>query len=360
MLASPSPTLSTPNTAIPPTPSFPPVMPAGFTMLDLEILHWWTTRCVESFIDFEACISLFRIQIVELGFVHPFLMHEILSVSALHLSKIVPHKAAIYKHACDSHLATALALFQPEIANISVSNCDACFAFSTLVFTHAFASQETTKPSTLFFMPTRPIEEVDMVNVPVQWVKLHRGSLSVLQKIFPSLKDGLFEPLFAPWKAMDPHREAPLPTVEDTHLSALSQAWASTPTLSDQQKDDLEATLISTRRIFSILAYNPEISKMSAVMSWFSVIKDEFIKMLEEKIPEALLIALYYCVALKRAEHMWWVYEKGENLLRTILEELGPEWERWTQWPTQAVLGDQRLPMMEAPRQVFSVSNMLV
>lgn len=49
--------------------------------------------------------------------------------------------------------------------------------------------------------------------------------------------------------------------------------------------------------------------------------------MLREKVPEALLIVVYYCVALKKADHMWWVKEKPENLLRTLLAELGTGWE---------------------------------
>ena len=95
-------------------------------------------------------------------------------------------------------------------------------------------------------------------------------------------------------------------------------------------------------RVFSLLTYNPEISKLSAVMSWFSMISDEFLKLLEEKLPEALLIAAYYCVALKRAENMWWVRGKPENLLRTVMGELPAGWERWTKWPMDQVLSDRQ------------------
>jgi hypothetical protein len=45
--------------------------------------------------------------------------------------------------------------------------------------------------------------------------------------------------------------------------------------------------------------------------------------MLAEKDPEALLIVLHYCVVLKRLGGTWWVTGKAENLLKTILTELG-------------------------------------
>jgi len=69
------------------------------------------------------------------------------------------------------------------------------------------------------------------------------------------------------------------------------------------------------------------------------MISDGFLKLLEEKLPEALIIAAHYCVALKRAENMWWVRGKPENLLRTVMGELPAGWERWTKWPVDQVLG---------------------
>jgi len=76
-------------------------------------------------------------------------------------------------------------------------------------------------------------------------------------------------------------------------------------------------------------------------MSWFSTISDGFLRLLEEKLPEALLIAAYYCVALKRAENMWWVSGKPENLLMTVMGELPAGWERWTKWPVDQVLSNE-------------------
>jgi hypothetical protein len=79
-------------------------------------------------------------------------------------------------------------------------------------------------------------------------------------------------------------------------------------------------------------------------MSWFSMISDGYLALLEQKLPEALLIVAYYCVALKRAENMWWVKTKGENLLKTVILELGGvdgQWDRWTRWPVEQVLSGE-------------------
>jgi hypothetical protein len=314
----------------------PSPLAANFTMTDLELLHFWTTRSISSFVDFQSCITMFQTTVVELGLAHPFLMHEILSLAALHLSNLKRGQAGHYRHTSDSHLATGLSLFQPEIANLSTENCHACYAFSTMIFTHTWASQEDDKPSSLFFAPSSMRQEMDLM--PVQWIKLHRGSNQIMDNLSGLITEGPLEPLFRPWKGLDPNRPDPLPPIEEEQLSKLPNTWTSA-SLSPEDKETLNAVLKSLRRVFNILAYNPNISKLSAVMSWFSMLSEEYVKMLKDKVPEALLIVVFYCVALKRAEHMWWVRGKGENLIRTVMGELGEEWDQWTKWPVEQVLG---------------------
>lgn len=321
-------------------------------MLDLEILHFWTTHSVESFIDFDSCITLFRTTMVELGMVHPFLMHEILALSALHLSQVRPHKASLYRHASDTHLATALSLFQAEITNLSASNCDACFAFSITVFAHAWASQNPKSPSALFFPPPAAEEDPDVLHV--QWIKLHRGSHNIVLNVYPSIRKGPLEPLFAPWEGMDPNHSTPLPLIEEMQVSALPSAWHA-PHMSLSHIAILDEALLTVRRVFSLMANNPKISKLSSVMAWFGMLSEEYLAMVEQKIPEALVLVAFYCVALKKAENMWWVRGKGENLLRTVLAELGPGWERYTAWPVQQVLGQ-----LEGVGRDFRIGGMLI
>lgn len=311
-------------------------------MLDLELIHFWTTHSVESFVDFDSCVTLFRTTLVELGLAHPFLMHEILALSSLHLSLVRPHKAAFYRHASDTHLATSLALLQPEMANLSTANCDACFAFSTTIFTHAWASQHPKKPSSLFFRIPDQDDDPDIVHV--QWIKLHRGSRDIVIKLFPGLRTGPLEPLFAPWVGLDPDHVEPPPAIEEAQLTALSAAWHEAgTTVPEARVAVLDETLSTVRRVFSLLANNPQISKLSSVMAWFGMVSEDYLTLMEQKCPEALLVAVFYCVALKKAENMWWVRGKPENLLRTILAELGPGWERYTAWPVQQVLGNENV-----------------
>lgn len=158
---------ATPAPSTPLSPSLLSPLPVQFTILDLELLHSWTTKSSATYVDFPACVELFKVTVVQLGFTNKFLMHEILSISALHLSLLSsnPSEKTRYMHASSTHLATALSLFQPEIAKLTTDNCHACFAFSTLVFTHSWAAQDKAKPSALFFIPKAGV--VDGENVQV-------------------------------------------------------------------------------------------------------------------------------------------------------------------------------------------------
>jgi hypothetical protein len=336
----------------------------------MELLHSWTTRSSANYVDFPACNELFKVTVVQMAITHRFLMHEILAISALHLSLLssTQSEKIKYMHASSSHLATALSLFQPEIANLTTDNCHACFAFSTLIFTHSWAAQDKDKPSALFFVPKDGIVDGESVQVSAseastsikalafllryftdasasQWVKLQRGVYSIMQRFWFEVRSGPMGPVFSPWAGLDPNRPDPVNEIEERELSLLPFAWNNYDcTLSTSSKETLSKTLQSVRRVFSMLSFNyPEVSKLSSVMAWFSWITEDYLKMLEEKIPEALLLVCFYCVALKRAAFMWWVEGKAENLLRTVVVELGEppdkRWERYLKWPVEQVLG---------------------
>jgi len=45
----------------------------------------------------------------------------------------------------------------------------------------------------------------------------------------------------------------------------------------------------------------------------------------------------------------WWMKGKAENLLRTVMTELGGGWGKWTKWPINVILGENgALPGFES------------
>lgn len=314
-------------------------------MLDLELLHAWVIDGAAAFLDYrEADVHVFTTTAIQMAFQHPFLMHQILSLGALYLAHVNPQKASHYQHASDNHAAIGITQFQPQIGNMDEKNCHACFAFSTHLFLLAWATQDVTKPSTIFFAPT---PKTDSETVNIQWVKLHRGAMQLITEFWPILEHGPMHVLFDNWVGLNPHREDPVEDSVRPHLDTLAEAWISGST-TVSEKEILFKTLGLLRRVFNLMSFVPQVGNLHVVMAWFSWIPDRFIAMLENKVPEALLIVSYYCVALKRMGHIFWLTGKSENLLKTVVGVMGDGWERWTRWPMEQVLGVDGLKEMSA------------
>jgi Fungal specific transcription factor domain len=300
-------------------------------MLDMELLHHWTTVTCQLSIDFASGRELHRTVLVQYGFDYPFVMHLLLAITARHLEHLRPQKQSVYKHAADSHAAAALSLFQPEIANLTTENCHACFAYSTSLGLYTWASQALDKPSTLLFNPSSNYQSAD-----IQWVRLHRGATTILASMWHLLENGPCHCLWDDWKDLDEDRPDPLRPDDEVYFNQLPEAWKDLP---EQQKEVLDKNLKVTTRVLSMVDFPVGPGKLASGMSWFSHISDELVQMLSEKKPEALLLVCYYCLVLKRLGGTWWMKGKAENLLRTVMTELGGGWETWTRWPVERVLG---------------------
>jgi Fungal specific transcription factor domain/Fungal Zn(2)-Cys(6) binuclear cluster domain len=335
MLASPEPTISSAS-----SPASTTSLTPKFSLLDMELLHHWTTETCQVSIDFPAGIELHRTVIVQFGFDFPFLMHLLLAITARHLEHLRPQKQSTYKRAADSHAAAALSLFQPAIANFTPENCHPCFAFSSALGLYTWASQSLDKPSTLFFKPSSNYQSAD-----IQWVRLHRGTATILAAVWHLLENGPCRCLWDDWKGLDEDRPDPLYPDDEIHFNQLPEAWKDLP---EEQREVLDKNLKVTIRALSMVDFHLGPSKLASGISWFSHISDELVQMLSEKKPEALLIVCYYCLVLKRLSETWWMKGKAENLLRTVMTELGGGWETWTRWPVKKVLGaDGTLPGLE-------------
>ncbi|CAG8983346.1 hypothetical protein HYALB_00000513 [Hymenoscyphus albidus] len=332
---------STPNTPIS-TSSQP--APATFTMLDLELLHSYVTAGIQTFAAFPEIHELYRKIIMEFAFKNDFVMYRVLALSALHMAYIHPEEASKYRFAADSHSATGLSLFLREISNLNPSNCEACFLFSTMTFLHAWAMQDISKPSTMFFLPTRWRDEWE---TPIRWIQLDRGSRAIIFTTWVDLSTGALAPIFGPWGKIGEDlykqiKDDRLLADDKKALNHLAHAWDNDSN-SEEIKAILSETLTTLKGTFNMLqSETPNVSNLAIVMAWFSYLSDDFLKLVEDKIPEALLLVAYFCVTLIRLPSMWWNDGRPENFLETILDELGDRWEEFTRWPIEQVLGNKK------------------
>ena len=68
---------------------------------------------------------------------------------------------------------------------------------------------------------------------------------------------------------------------------------------------------------------------------WFTLISETFLQYLSQRRAEALVLLAYECVILKRLEPCWFVDGVPDRLMRTVMDNLAPEWRFWVEWPLQ-------------------------
>jgi hypothetical protein len=314
-----------------------PSNPEMYTAFDMELMHFFLTESADQFQGYYLP-KMFKTAIMQLSFEYSFLLHEMLSLAALHMAHFQPERRKFCLLAADSHTTKGLSLFQREImTEVNEKNCHAWFAFSTMLFTQAWASQDLSKPNYLFFPPVE-----GAVEGQVQWVKLIRGTHTILDGKWSVLAQGPLAGLFSGWVGLDKNRDDPVTEEEEWHLRDLREAWNSA-TRTQEEKAILDGTLHKLQRVLSMLNHHHDIGKHPIIMSWFSTISPEYLNMLERRIPEAVLIAVFYCVPLRLLDTAWWMKGKARNLLETLLSVLGEGWERWTKWPLEKVMQDDML-----------------
>jgi hypothetical protein len=68
----------------------------------------------------------------------------------------------------------------------------------------------------------------------------------------------------------------------------------------------------------------------------------DYLIVLEEKRPEALLVFAYYCALLYMSSCRWWTKEWPPPIVESIRDTIDEGWAPWLQWPLQMIFtGEQ-------------------
>ena len=95
-------------------------------------------------------------------------------------------------------------------------------------------------------------------------------------------------------------------------------------------------TLQLLREAFA-LPYSPwqGLGAKVAISDWLERVPREFLDLLVERRPKALVLLAHIACLLKRAEQYWYMNGAGERIVRTVVNLLDQEWIGWIQWPLE-------------------------
>ncbi|KAF7591717.1 hypothetical protein BBP40_001161 [Aspergillus hancockii] len=301
-----------PLLAHPASPS-PGVLPAPpLPLLELELLHHWHTVAGASLALNETVQDLFRVTVPGLALSHPFLMHGLLAVSALHISQKCPaERRPKYTEVAISHNNLALSLCPSLLSNVTPENCHALFAFSCLVAIFAFATQgPAASPTTLSI--------ADVVKI----FGLIRGVKSIVEEARSWIQQGEMRPLLRmPGNQRQDSKGKP--TLEAfTRIQQLVEEQVSLePAL--HGSNDGPVISAALEQLTGILELCTTLDNPGAIMAWPVLVDAEYLALLLQEEPTSLVIIGYYGAALNLLSNEWWLDGWGEFLVKLALDRLG-------------------------------------
>ncbi|EEH04241.1 C6 zinc finger domain-containing protein [Histoplasma capsulatum G186AR] len=290
---------------------------------DLKLMHHYTTVTCTTLSNTPEHIDIWRTVIPKEALAHPFLMHGLLSLSALHLiessSNDDPNRRK-YVELATMHQHLALAAFRPVLNDITPSNCNAVFAFSSLIAALAFAfSRFVGRPG-----GGEPVAEL------LQDFLLFRGVESVLSTFWEIIQKGELGPMIR-----RPAINASQPISKDVinALDYLHDCNGDHVTQLSAEEKDANNHAIRELRI----SFERPASSWENVFRWPILLPEAYLAHLKARKPMALVILAHYCVVLSRLDSCWWSQGWATHLFEAIYRSLGTSWRPLLRWPMQMV-----------------------
>ncbi|KAL2852095.1 hypothetical protein BJY01DRAFT_232704 [Aspergillus pseudoustus] len=303
---------------------------ARYGLQELELLHHFENGMAECMVKVhESSKSICRLS-VEQAFSRPFLIDQILAVSAAHMSTVRIGEKAWYRYRATALQIRAVASFNAETVNISTQNCLQVFLFSSFLGYQVLFETLLTRDN----FPT-------FLDHFATCLRLQRGIRSTIGNFWDDVEARL-----QPIVDLRGCSSSRLTATEETSRFEWNDNLTSlleTANLTPSSIDACEHAVKCLRQTFEASRSKPS-RAASSVLAWCVHIREEFINLLRQHRPEALVILAHYAVLLYNIKDVWVVGDVGEFIIRSIAASLGPFWRRWLVWPSEATSGGPEHP----------------
>lgn len=250
----------------------------------------------------------------------PFLMHQLLALSARQRSSVDPDRAPFFRHLATQLQTHAISLFGRVDLNAELTTAERVpiFLFSSLLGFQDLCDTLSLRPLASF--------EAFMARY-LSYVRLHRGVHKVIQGFWPVLRDSELKAVLDAGEEM--YKASGIGHECDDICARIGAA----DTLSDADK---EACRSAIRHLQVVFDSKPDATpRANVLLAWAPMFPDGFLQLLEAGRKEALCVLGYYFVLLHFCRDVWFVYDSGESLLGLLVDYLGPEWADWMERPKE-------------------------
>ena len=306
-----------------------PPSSSALDLSDLELMLQWSSKTHLALSRNEATKPVWQFLVPEEALSHPFLMHGLLAVSAIHLANAKSeNKKAEYVKKALLYQNQALLVFRELLGDISRDNAKAIFAFSSILAIFYFG----------FLRLENAINPSSSVDNLFQVLMLSEGVQHVLKVSGPSIQESNFSPIF---DSALVELECSIPLPDEVRL-AMNQLYRANTAYGTQNPGHGTAVYQETITILedALSAVYRDHILTNAACRWAIRCPRRFSESLQEREPMALVILCFYCVVLHRLRHIWCFEGWATAILKSTWPVLEPQWRHLAHWAATEITGE--------------------
>lgn len=332
-VASPSPVATTPSipaptSAVPDTTSSHEISaPYSLNMTHLELFNNLSSREFLSFEEPGQLDVMPTAVYIKYALSTPYLMHQLLAISALELSIRTVQSRIFYHEYATGLQNRALSLFNESnsVLEVTPTNCAHVFLFSTSVAAHLLCD-------TLHYQRESLEKFIDkFTHCLIVW----RGVLAIIGQCRHLLSKTELEPRLNLSRVLEQSTQT---SGSECHAlwDLINTADVALPTRKAYQE-----SVVYLQQVFDAQrAASGNTTRVPLAVAWPILISPEFIDMLRQRQEEAIIILAHYAVLLHRGRDIWLIGEVGRFLIESICGSLDAKWQEWLKFPRAALQDD--------------------
>lgn len=259
----------------------------------------------------------------------PYLINQVLALSALHLRYLYPAKAQEYASEAAMFQANSLSSFNSLNISVNKENCVPMLLFSALVGIYTLAEAVIASDGN---------DHSNFLDKYIKYLDVHRGVNAVIDPFWDYLRQTELAPFL--------NTAAHLERSNNSHNEILAVCARLEKLLdnADMRESSLVACRAAVQHLkwaLGLLSYTQGLDQPATadtIYSWPILLSADFTALLAKRRPEALIILAHYAVVLHERRDVWVVGNAGSWLIKAITVHLGTYWKEWLEWPNNALL----------------------
>ncbi|KAF5543312.1 C6 zinc finger domain-containing protein [Fusarium mexicanum] len=279
--------------------------------------------------------SVWKTAIPQQGYSHPYVMHGIMAISALHKAYLLYNKGDEYLTLAAYHYTRGQADFRKALLAVTDNNCKPVFCFSLILIVYMCSVPVTRAPGHVIENPIQATLELFLVCRGLRETTKSHYDRALKSDLFPLVRSswltGDEDPLKIPTPSL---QTSPLPADTFKAIDTLKDFLQSHMDMAHiAEAEDALSCLRVTAVNVAMAGINVELGN---VVLWPHHFSDAFMADMKHLRPYALLILAYFTPILAVVDrNFWFLHGWSKYLLADIEERLSdlPEFARNLEWP---------------------------